>query len=246
MFTLGGAHAIAALAYGTATIPQVDKIVGPGNAFVTEAKRRVFGIVGIDMLAGPSEILVIGDGTVDADWIAMDLFAQAEHDELAQALLLSPDAGFHRSVAASMQRQLQEFPRRSIISASLSGRGALIMSKTSMKPAQSPTRSHPSIWSSRLQSPSVGCQDQTRQAQFFLASIARRPWATIAPARIRAPHSRSARFSSPLGVYDFQKRTSIIHLSHAGAQTLGPIAATLAQGEGLQAHAKSAEYRSQA
>ncbi len=241
---IGGAQAVAALAYGTETIAQVDKIVGPGNAYVAEAKRRVFGVVGIDMIAGPSEILIICDGKTPADWIAMDLFSQAEHDELAQAILLCPDAAYLDEVEASIQRQLPNMSRREIIATSLANRGALILVKDldeACEIANYVAAEHLEISVADAQ-PLV---DKIRHAGAIFIG----PYSSEALGDYCAgpnhvlPTSRTARFSSPLGVYDFQKRSSLIRVSQAGAATLGPIASSLAYGEGLQAHARSAEYR---
>jgi histidinol dehydrogenase len=244
VLTIGGAQAVAALAYGTETIDQVDKIVGPGNAYVAEAKRRVFGVVGIDMIAGPSEILIICDGKTPADWIAMDLFSQAEHDELAQAILLCPDADYLEEVEASIKRQLPEMPRQDIISTSLANRGALILVKDldeACEIANYVAAEHLEISVENAQ-PLV---DQIRHAGAIFIG----PYSSEALGDYCAgpnhvlPTSRTARFSSPLGVYDFQKRSSLIKVSKDAAATLGQVASTLAYGEGLQAHARSAEYR---
>lgn len=241
---IGGAQAVAALAYGTETVAQVDKIVGPGNAYVAEAKRRVFGVVGIDMIAGPSEILIICDGKTPADWIAMDLFSQAEHDELAQAILLCPDAAYLEEVEASIKRQLPEMPRREIIATSLANRGALILVKDldeACEIANHVAAEHLEISVADAQ-PLV---DKIRHAGAIFIG----PYSSEALGDYCAgpnhvlPTSRTARFSSPLGVYDFQKRSSLIKVSKAAASTLGQVASTLAYGEGLQAHARSAEYR---
>lgn len=244
VLSMGGAQAVAALAYGTETIAQVDKIVGPGNAYVAEAKRRVFGVVGIDMIAGPSEILIICDGKTPADWIAMDLFSQAEHDELAQAILLCPDAAYLDEVEASIQRQLPNMSRREIIATSLANRGALILVKDldeACEIANYVAAEHLEISVADAQ-PLV---DKIRHAGAIFIG----PYSSEALGDYCAgpnhvlPTSRTARFSSPLGVYDFQKRSSLIRVSQVGAATLGPIASSLAYGEGLQAHARSAEYR---
>jgi histidinol dehydrogenase len=244
VFCIGGAQAVGALAYGTQTVPQVDKIVGPGNAYVAAAKRRVFGVVGIDMVAGPSEILVISDGNSNPDWTAMDLFSQAEHDELAQAILLSPSGEFLDRVQASIDRLLQEMPRRDIITASLEGRGALVQVRDLDEAAKianyiSPEHlelsvADPAALTSKIKH--AGAIFMGRQTCEALGDYCAGPNHVL-------PTSRTARFSSPLGVYDFQKRSSLIMVSEAGAQTLGRIASTLAHGEGLQAHARSAEYR---
>jgi len=244
VFCIGGAQAVGALAYGTQTVPQVDKIVGPGNAYVAAAKRRVFGVVGIDMVAGPSEILVISDGNSNPDWTAMDLFSQAEHDELAQAILLSPSAEFLDQVQASIERQVGEMPRQDIIRTSLQNRGALIQVKDLAEAAEicnfiAPEHLELSMddalaFSKRIKH--AGAIFMGRDTCEALGDYCAGPNHVL-------PTSRTARFSSPLGVYDFQKRSSLIMVSSAGAQTLGKIAATLAYGEGLQAHARSAEYR---
>lgn len=244
VFTIGGAQAVAALAYGTATIPRVDKIVGPGNAYVASAKRRVFGACGIDMIAGPSEILVICDGKTDPDWIAMDLFSQAEHDELAQAILLSPDAAFIAAVAASADKLLEQMPRRDIIRTALENRGALIhvadldeacaISNKIAPEHLELSVANPQEWLSKLKH--AGAIFMGRYTSESLGDYCAGPNHVL-------PTSGTARFSSPLGVYDFQKRSSLIQVSAQGAGRLGAIAATLADGEGLQAHAQSARYR---
>ena len=244
VYTLGGAQAVAALAYGTQTIAQVDKIVGPGNAYVAAAKRRVFGVVGIDMVAGPSEILIVCDGSTDPDWIAMDLFSQAEHDEMAQAILLCPDAAYIDKVAASIGRLIQDMPRQNIIRASLAGRGALIQVRDLDEACAIANRIAPehlelSVENAQALLPKIrhaGAIFMGRYSSEALGDYCAGPNHVL-------PTSRSARFSSPLGVYDFQKRSSIIHVSQAGARTLGKIAAELAYGEGLPAHARAAEYR---
>ncbi|WP_292783769.1 histidinol dehydrogenase [Methylophilus sp. UBA6697] len=244
VFCIGGAQAVGALAYGTETVPQVDKIVGPGNAYVAAAKRRVFGVVGIDMVAGPSEILVISDGQSNPDWTAMDLFSQAEHDELAQAILLSPSAEFLDQVQASIERQVGEMPRHDIIRTSLQNRGALIQVKDLAEAAEicnfiAPEHLELSMDDALAFSKHIkhaGAIFMGRDTCEALGDYCAGPNHVL-------PTSRTARFSSPLGVYDFQKRSSLIMVSSAGAQTLGKIAATLAYGEGLQAHARSAEYR---
>lgn len=244
VFTIGGAQAVGALAYGTATIPQVDKIVGPGNAYVAAAKRRVFGIVGIDMIAGPSEILVICDGSTDPDWIAMDLFSQAEHDELAQSILLCPDADYIARVEASINRQIDAMPRKDVIHTSLTNRGALVKVRDMDEACEIAnliaaehleiSTENPQQWADKIRH--AGAMFLGRFSSESLGDYCAGPNHVL-------PTSRTARFSSPLGVYDFQKRSSIIHVSEAGAQTLGKVAAELAHGEGLQAHAGSAEYR---
>ena len=244
VFTVGGAQAVAALAYGTATIPAVDKIVGPGNAYVAAAKRRVFGVVGIDMVAGPSEILVICDGGTDPDWIAMDLFSQAEHDELAQAILLCPDAAFIQRVAVSIERQLPSMARVDIIRASLAKRGALIQVRDIDEACEisnliAPEHLELSVHNAEALLPKIrhaGAIFLGRYSSEALGDYCAGPNHVL-------PTARTARFSSPLGVYDFQKRSSIIQVSPAGAQSLGHMASRLACAEGLQAHARSAEYR---
>lgn len=244
VFTIGGAQAVGALAYGTATIPQVDKIVGPGNAYVAAAKRRVFGTVGIDMIAGPSEILVICDGTTDPDWVAMDLFSQAEHDELAQSILLCPDADYIAAVEASIAKLIDQMPRQEVIRTSLKNRGALIK----VRDMQEACAIANSIAAEHLEISAENPQqwaDQIRHAgAMFLGRFSSESLGDYCAGPNHVlPTSRTARFSSPLGVYDFQKRSSLIHVSEQGAQTLGKIAAELAYGEGLQAHARSAEFR---
>jgi histidinol dehydrogenase len=247
VFTIGGAQAVGALAYGTATVPAVDKIVGPGNAYVAEAKRRVFGTVGIDMIAGPSEILVICDGGTDPDWIAMDLFSQAEHDELAQAILLCPDAAFLDAVHASIRRLLPAMPRRDVIAASLSGRGALVRVRSLAEACEIANRIAPEHLEISTAEPQRWADRIRHAGAMFLG-----PWTSESLGDYCAgpnhvlPTMRTARFSSPLGVYDFQKRSSVIEVSRRGARTLGAIASELAHGEGLQAHARSAELRAQA
>lgn len=244
LFTIGGAQAVAALAYGTATIPRVDKIVGPGNAYVAAAKRRVFGMVGIDMVAGPSEILVVCDGATDADWIAMDLFSQAEHDELAQAILLTPDRAFTDAVLASIERQLADMPRRDVIRASLAGRGALIKTRDLDEACLLVNRIAPEHLELSVAEPERLLPRIRHAGAIFLGRHASEALGDYCAGPNHVlPTSRTARFSSPLGVYDFQKRSSVISVSRDGAQTLGKIAAELARGEGLPAHAKSAEYR---
>ena len=244
VITIGGAQAVGALAYGTQTIAAVDKIVGPGNAYVAAAKRRVFGIVGIDMIAGPSEILVLCDGTTDPDWVAMDLFSQAEHDELAQAILLCPDAGYIAQVEESIARLLPTMPRQATISTSLQDRGALIKVRSMQEAceiANSIAAEHLEI---SAENPQQWAEQIRHAGAMFLGRFSSESLGDYCcgPNHV-LPTSRTARFSSPLGVYDFQKRSSIIHVSEAGAQTLGRVAATLAYGEGLQAHARSAELR---
>ena len=244
VFTIGGAQAVAALAYGTQTIPQVDKIVGPGNAYVAEAKRRVFGTVGIDMVAGPSEVLIISDGSGNPDWVAMDLFAQAEHDELAQSILLCTDAAFIDAVAAAVERLLPTMPRREIIARSLANRGALIHVDSLEQACAIANRIAPEHLELSLETPEPWVEKIRHAGAIFVGhhSVEALGDYCAGPNHV-LPTMRSARFSSPLGVYDFQKRTSIVNISDAGAQTLGRVASILAHGEGLQAHARSAEMR---
>jgi histidinol dehydrogenase len=244
VFTIGGAQAVAALAYGTQSVPQVDKIVGPGNAYVAAAKRRVFGIVGIDMVAGPSEILVLCDGRSDPDWIAMDLFSQAEHDEIAQAIAVSPDADFLDRVAASIARLLPEMPRRDVIEASLAARGALILTRDLDEACELVNRIAPEHLELSVAEPERLLDRIQNAGAIFLGRYTSEALGDYCAGPNHVlPTSRTARFSSPLGVYDFQKRSSLIGVSKAGAQTLGRIAVTLASGEGLTAHARSAQYR---
>ena len=244
VFTIGGAQAVGALAYGTAIIPAVDKIVGPGNAYVAAAKRRVFGTVGIDMIAGPSEILVLCDGTTNPDWVAMDLFSQAEHDELAQSILVCPDADYMARVQQSVDRLVGDMPRSETIRTSLTNRGAMIKVRDMNEACEianfiAPehleiSAENPLQWSHRIRH--AGAMFLGRFSSESIGDYCAGPNHVL-------PTSRTARFSSPLGVYDFQKRSSIIQVSEAGARTLGMVAAELAYGEGLQAHARSAEYR---
>ncbi|RRQ21219.1 histidinol dehydrogenase [Thiohalobacter thiocyanaticus] len=244
VFTLGGAQAVAALAYGTETVPQVDKIVGPGNIYVATAKGMVFGAVGIDMIAGPSEILVICDGQTDPDWIAMDLFSQAEHDEDAQAILLSPDADFLARVRQSIDKLLPEMGRAEIIRTSLGGRGALIQVADLDEAARVADYIAPEHLELSVADPqALSGQIHHAGAIFMGRYTAEALGDYCAGPNHVLPTSRTARFSSPLGVYDFQKRSSIIHCSAEGASALGRTAAELAGGEGLSAHARSAEYR---
>ncbi len=243
-WAIGGAQAVGALAYGTQTIAPVDKIVGPGNAYVAAAKRRVFGTVGIDMIAGPSEILIIADGTTPADWIAMDLFSQAEHDELAQAILLCPDAAYLDQVQASIERLLPAMPRADIIRASLAGRGALILVDDLDQACAIANEIAPEHLEISTQQPEVWADKIRHAGAIFMGRYSSESLGDYCAGPNHVlPTSRTARFSSPLGVYDFQKRSSLINVSHQGAQSLGRIAATLAHGEGLQAHAGSAQYR---
>jgi histidinol dehydrogenase len=244
VFCIGGAQAVGALAYGTETVPQVDKVTGPGNAYVAAAKRRVFGVVGIDMVAGPSEILVICDGKTDPDWIAMDLFSQAEHDELAQSILLSPDAAFLDQVEASMQKLVEEMPRKDIISKSITDRGALIQVKDLDEAIDICNYIAPEHLELSLEDPlTVSKKIKHAGAIFMGRDTCEALGDYCAGPNHVLPTSRTARFSSPLGVYDFQKRSSLIMVSSEGAQALGKVASTLAYGESLQAHARSAEYR---
>ena len=244
VIAVGGAQAIGALAYGTKRIPRVDKIVGPGNAYVAEAKRQVFGAVGIDMVAGPSEILIIADGGADPDWVAMDLFSQAEHDESAQAILLSPNARLIDAVGASIDRLLAEMPRRKIISASLKSRGALILTRTLDEACEVANRIAPEHLELVVRNPKPWLPKLTRAGAVFLGAFSSEAIGDYCAGPNHVlPTAGTARFSSPLGVYDFQKRTSVIGVSRAGATRLGRIAKTLADGEGLPAHARAAEMR---
>ncbi len=244
VFTIGGAQAVAALAYGTASIPRVDKIVGPGNAYVAAAKRRVFGACGIDMIAGPSEILVICDGQTDPDWIAMDLFSQAEHDELAQAILLSPDMKFIDAVAQSANRLLVQMPRRDIIHAALAHRGALIHVADMHEACVISNRIAPEHLELSVEDPQAWLPKLKHAGAIFMGRFTSEALGDYCAGPNHVlPTSGTARFSSPLGVYDFQKRSSLIQVSAQGAQELGDIASVLAFGEGLQAHAQSALYR---
>jgi len=244
VFAVGGAQAIAALAYGTRTIPQVDKIVGPGNAYVAAAKRRVFGVVGLDMIAGPSEILVICDGQTDPDWVAMDLFSQSEHDEMAQAILLSPDAEFLDAVAARVKHLLPSLPRRKIIHASLEKRGALIEVKNLDEACAIANRIAPEHLELSVENAESWVAKIKNAGAIFIGRYSSEALGDYCAGPNHVlPTSRTARFSSPLGVYDFQKRSSVISVSKQGAVKLGRVAVELAMGEGLQAHAKSALYR---
>lgn len=244
VFTIGGAQAVGALAYGTETVPAVDKIVGPGNAFVAAAKRRVFGTVGIDMIAGPSEILVICDGSTDPDWVAMDLFSQAEHDELAQSILLCPDAEYIARVYASLERQIDDMPRREVIAASLQGRGALIRVRDMAEACEIANVIAPEHLEISAETPQQWGDKIRHAGAIFLGKFTSESLGDYCAGPNHVlPTSRTARFSSPLGVYDFIKRSSLIEVSEGGARMLGEIAAELAYGEGLQAHARSAEYR---
>ena len=243
-FTIGGAQAVAALAYGTATVPKVDKITGPGNAYVASAKKRVFGTVGIDMIAGPSEILVLADGSTPADWVAMDLFSQAEHDELAQSILLCPDAAYIDAVQEAINRLLPTMPRAEIIAKSLTGRGALILTKDMEEACEISNRIAPEHLEVSSRDPHRWEPLLRHAGAIFLGAYTSESLGDYCAGPNHVlPTSGTARFSSPLGVYDFQKRSSLIEVSEAGAQTLGKIAAELAYGEGLQAHARAAEMR---
>ena len=244
VFTIGGAQAVAALAYGTESVPAVDKIVGPGNIYVATAKRQVFGAVGIDMVAGPSEILVICDGKTDPDWIAMDLFSQAEHDEDAQAILLSPDGGFLDAVQASIDKLVGEMPRRDIIERSMSSRGALIEVADLDEAAEVANFIAPEHLELSVENAAELARAIRHAGAIFLGRYTAEALGDYCAGPNHVlPTSRTARFSSPLGVYDFQKRSSLIGCSAAGAAALGRVASTLARGEGLVAHARSAENR---
>jgi histidinol dehydrogenase len=244
VISIGGAQAVAALAYGTESVPRVDKIVGPGNAYVAAAKRQVFGQVGIDMIAGPSEILVIGDGSTPPDWVAMDLFSQAEHDEMAQSILLSPSKAYLDAVAAAIAQLLPTLARREVAEASLAARGALIQTRSLEEACALADRIAPEHLELSVAQPEALLPLLHNAGAIFLGR-----WSSEAIGDYCAgpnhvlPTAGTARFSSPLGVYDFQKRTSVIGVSEAGARSLGKVAQTLAEGEGLQAHARSAELR---
>ncbi len=243
-FTIGGAQAVAALAYGTETIPKVDKITGPGNAYVAAAKRRVFGTVGIDMIAGPSEILVLADGSTPPDWVAMDLFSQAEHDELAQSILLCPDAAYIAQVQESIHRLLPKMPRAAIIAKSLNDRGALILTRSMEEACDISNRIAPEHLEVSSRDPHRWEPLLKHAGAIFLGAYTSESLGDYCAGPNHVlPTSGTARFSSPLGVYDFQKRSSLIEVSEAGAQVLGKIASVLAHGEGLQAHARAAEMR---
>ena len=243
-FTIGGAQAVAALAYGTATVPAVDKITGPGNAYVAAAKRRVFGTVGIDMIAGPSEILVLADGSTPPDWVAMDLFSQAEHDELAQSVLLCPDAAYIDQVQAEIDRLLPNMPRKAIIEKSLQGRGVLIQTRSMEEACAISNRIAPEHLEVSSHEPHRWEPLLKHAGAIFLGAFTSESLGDYCAGPNHVlPTSGTARFSSPLGVYDFQKRSSLIAVSEQGAQVLGKIASVLAHGEGLQAHAYAAEFR---
>ena len=246
VFTIGGAQAVGALAFGTATVPAVDKIVGPGNAYVAAAKRRVFGIVGIDMIAGPSEILVIADDNANPDWVAMDLFSQAEHDEVAQSILLTPSDALIAAVQASITKLLPTMPRKDIIAASLAGRGAIVKTRSLEEACEISNRVAPEHLELSVADPEKLLPMIRHAGAVFMGYGSSESLGDyVAGTNHVLPTSRSARFSSPLGVYDFQKRTSLIYASKAGAATLGKAAATLAYAEGLQAHARAAEMRNE-
>jgi len=244
VFAIGGAQAVAALAYGTATVPAVDKIFGPGNAYVAAAKRRVFGAVGIDMIAGVSEVLVIADGSADPDWVTMDLFAQAEHDELAQAILVTPDAKLLDAVEASARRQLETMPRRAIIAAALEKRGALIKVRDLAEACAVSNCVAPEHLELAVADPAALLPHIRHAGAIFMGHHSSEALGDYCAGPNHVlPTGRTARFSSPLGVYDFQKRSSVLDISVGAARSLGPVAATLAEGEGLAAHAQSARYR---
>lgn len=244
VFAIGGAQAVAALAYGTQTVPQVDKVVGPGNIYVATAKRMVYGTVGIDMIAGPSEILVVCDGKTNPDWIAMDLFSQAEHDEDAQSILVCPDADFVAQVKASIDRLVEEMPRKDIIRTSLEGRGALIVAQDMDEAVQVANYIAPEHLELSVENPRELVKQIRHAGAIFMGRYTAEALGDYCAGPNHVlPTSRTARFSSPLGVYDFQKRSSLIDCSAEGASELGKVASTLARGEGLTAHARSAEYR---
>ena len=244
VFKIGGAQAIGALAYGTETIPRVDKIVGPGNAYVAAAKKKVFGVVGIDMIAGPSEILIVCDGSVDIDWIVMDLFSQAEHDELAQSILISDDEQFLRAVQSRIEAVVKDMPRKDVISSSLSDRGALILVRDLNEACQLVNQIAPEHLELSVADPSKLIDQISNAGAIFVGKYTSESLGDYCAGPNHVlPTSGTARFSSPLGVYDFQKRSSVIEVSRSGAKELGLIAATLAREEGLEAHAASAERR---
>ena len=243
-FTIGGAQAVAAMAFGTDTVPKVDKITGPGNAYVASAKKRVFGTVGIDMIAGPSEILVLADGSTPAEWVAMDLFSQAEHDELAQSILLCPDAAYIDKVQAAIDQLLPTMPRAAIIAKSLNDRGALIQTRSMEEACAISNRIAPEHLEVSSANPHAWEPLLKHAGAIFLGAFTSESLGDYCAGPNHVlPTSGTARFSSPLGVYDFQKRSSLIEVSEKGAQSLGKIAAELAYGEGLQAHARAAELR---
>lgn len=244
VFTIGGAQAVAAMAYGTETIPAVDKITGPGNAWVAAAKRRVFGVVGIDMVAGPSEILVICDGHTSPDWVAMDLFSQAEHDEIAQAILLCPDVDFLDQVEQSINKLITDMPRAEVIRSSLSRRGAFVLTQDLAEACEISNRIAPEHLELSVENPEMWLPHLRHAGAVFMGRFTSESLGDYCAGPNHVlPTGRTARFASPLGVYDFQKRTSLIQVSAEGAQRLGEIASTLAHGEGLTAHARAAEYR---
>ena len=244
VFTVGGAQAVAALAYGTATLPRVDKIVGPGNRFVAEAKRQVFGRVGIDMVAGPSEILILADGSVDPDWVTMDLFAQAEHDEYAQAVLISPDSEYLDAVAACIARVLPTLSRRDIVTEALKNRGALIKVPDLESAVALSNRMAPEHLELALADPDSVVGDIRAAGAIFMGAMSSEALGDYCAGPNHVlPTAGSARFASPLGVYDFQRRSSLIRVSEQGAQTLGEVAAVLADAEALEAHGLSAQKR---
>ncbi|MBL8513478.1 MAG: histidinol dehydrogenase, partial [Betaproteobacteria bacterium] len=244
VFTIGGAQAVAALAYGTASTPQVDKIVGPGNAYVAAAKRQVFGVVGIDMVAGPSEILIVADDSANAEWLAMDLLSQAEHDEIAQAILISPDAALLDRVAESLQRQLATLPRERIAHASIENRGALIEVRDLNEAIELVNTIAPEHLELNVAGAAAWLPKIRHAGAIFIGAYSSEALGDYCAGPNHVlPTARTARFSSPLGVYDFQKRSSIIQVSPVAAKALGETAATLARAEGLEAHARSAEYR---
>ena len=244
IFTVGGAQAVAALAYGTETIPQVDKITGPGNAFVAAAKRRVFGIVGIDMVAGPSEILVIADGSTPADWVAMDLFSQAEHDEIAQSILVSTSATYAAQVQEAMSQLIDAMPRKDIINASLQNRGAIVLVKDLDEACEVANYLAPEHLELSVENAQDWATKIRHAGAIFMGAYTSESLGDYCAGPNHVlPTSRTARFASPLGVYDFQKRSSLIQVSQQGAQQLGEIASILAHGEGLTAHARAAEFR---
>ena len=244
VYTIGGAQAVAALAYGTQTVPQVDKITGPGNAFVAAAKRRVFGVVGIDMVAGPSEILVIADGSTPADWVAMDLFSQAEHDEIAQAILIATSPDYLDEVQAAMHRLMPTMPRRAIIEASLSNRGAMILAKDLDEACAIANYIAPEHLELSVENAAAWAKKIRHAGAIFMGRYTSESLGDYCAGPNHVlPTSRTARFSSPLGTYDFQKRSSLIQVSEQGAQQLGKIASVLAHGESLTAHARAAEFR---
>jgi len=243
-FAIGGAQAIAALAYGTQTVPAVDKICGPGNAYVAAAKRRVFGTVGIDMVAGASEILIIADSTANPDWVALDLFSQAEHDELAQAILLTPDADLRARVKASAQRLIAQMPRAPIIAAALAHRGALVLTRDLAHACEIANRIAPEHLELAVADPDALVPAIRHAGAIFMGHHASEALGDYCAGPNHVlPTGRTARFSSPLGVYDFEKRSSVLRISEAGARRLAPVAVTLAEGEGLIAHARSAGAR---